>query len=78
MYGLEKSPKAPFQFDLEIELKKDPSKAKVMLKSVDEKIQEIKNILRQGKATEDFDNYGILLNGYVALQKVLKKIEAKK
>lgn len=77
MYGLEKNPKGAFQFDLEIELKKDPSKARVMLKDVEQKILEIKHILRQGKTSEDFDKYGILLNGYVALERVLNRIAKK-
>jgi len=78
MYGLEKKPKGPFEFDLEKDLKEDPAKAKQMLKVIEEKIQEIKGILRQGAESEDFDKYGILLHGYAALQKVLTKVISKK
>jgi hypothetical protein len=78
MYGLEKKPKGPFEFDLEKDLKEDPAKAKQMLKVIEEKIQEIKGILRQGAESEDFDKYGILLHGYAALQKVLTKVINKK
>ena len=78
MFGLEKKPKELFEFDLEKELKKDPSKARHLLKSVEEKIHEIKGILRQGAASEEFDNYGVLLHGYAALQRVLTRIINKK
>lgn len=78
MFGLEKKPQAPFEFDLEQELKKDPARKQKILKEVEEKIQEIKNVLRQGAGSADFDNYGILLHGYAALQKVLNKIGNKK
>lgn len=78
MFGLEKKPNEPFQFDLEVDLRKDPTKAKEMLKAIDERIGKLKNLLRQGAETDDFDDYGVLLHGYVALQKVLKKVTTKK
>ena len=76
MFGLEKKkqPKGPFQFDLEVELKTDPVKAKQVLKDVEHKIQELKQLLRQGAETEDFDEYGIMLHGYAALQRVLNRV----
>lgn len=78
MFGLEKKPKAPFEFALEEELKSDPSKKKVLLAEVDTCIQDIKSILRQGTDAQYFDDYGTLLHGYSALQKVLNKISTKK
>lgn len=78
MFGLEKKGKALFEFDLEKECKSNPSKAKDLLKTVENQIQEIKNILRQGTESEDFDKFGILLHGYAALQKVLTKVASKK
>ena len=78
MYGLEKKGKAPFEFDLEKELKANPTKIKDLLKVCEERIQEIKNLLRQGSDSSDYDNYGILLHGYAALQKVLTRIANKK
>jgi hypothetical protein len=78
MFGLEKKGKALFEFDLEKELKSNPSKAKDLLKTVESRIQEIKNILRQGTESEDFDKFGILLHGYAALQKVLTKVANKR
>jgi hypothetical protein len=78
MFGMEKQPKAPFEFALEEELKAKPGMKKTLLEEVDTCTQEIKSILRNGANTEDFDDYGILLHGYSALQKVLNKIAIKK
>ena len=75
MYGLEKSPKDKFDFDLEIDMKENPSKAKEMLAKVESTINALKNALRKGDKKENLDKLGILLQGYVALLKVLKKIQ---
>ena len=74
----EKKGKALFEFDLEKELKSNPNKAKELLKTVEGRIQEIKTTLRQGTESEDFDQFGVLLHGYAALQKILTKIANKK
>ena len=78
MYGLEKKKNAPFEFDLEKDLKADPSKTTQLLKVVGERMQEIKGILKEGTQSENFDNFGVLLHGYAALDKVLKKVASKK
>ena len=78
MFGLEKKKSATFEFDLEKELHETPTKSRELLKTVDGKIQEIKHSLREGTKTEDFDQLGILLHGYAALQKVLTRIANKK
>lgn len=78
MFGLEKKGRALFEFDLEKDLKSNPGKIKDLLKTVEGRIQEIKNILRQGTQSEDFDKFGVLLHGYAALQKVLTRIANKK
>jgi len=79
MFGLEKKNSRPlFEFDLEKDLKKDPSKTKEMLKHVEEKIQELKGVLREGAKSAEFDECGTLLHGYAALQRVLTRIERKK
>jgi len=78
MFGLEKKGRALFEFDLEKDLKSNPSKAKELLKTVETRIQDLKNTLRQGSGAEDFDKLGILLHGYAALQKVLTRIASKK
>lgn len=73
MYGLEKKPGEKFSFDLEKEIKGNPSHAKEILENVEKKILEIKDILRKGANEKDFNNLGILLQSYASLQKVLKK-----
>lgn len=73
MFGMEKK-KALFEFDLEIELKKDSKKKQALLQEVEKKIQELKTSLRGGTSTENFDQFGILLHGYAALQKILNRI----
>jgi len=77
MYGLEKKGKGLFEFDLEKELKSQPNKTQDLLKTVERNIHDIKNSLRQGAASEDYDKLGILLQGYMALQKVLTKAAKK-
>lgn len=78
MYGLEKKAKATFEFDLEKDLKSDPNKIRELLKTADEKIQEIKATLRQGAGSQEYDNFGVLLHGYAALQRVLNRLATKK
>lgn len=74
MYGLEKEDKGKFKFDLEKEIAAKPARGKEILGKVEKRLQEIKASLREGAKDKDFDKLGILLNGYSALQKVLKKI----
>jgi hypothetical protein len=78
MYGLEKKSKMAFEFDLEKDLKKDPSKIRELIKSTEAKIHEIKSQLREGSKGAELDNLGVLLHGYTALQKVLGKLSSKK
>jgi hypothetical protein len=78
MFGLEKKGRALFEFDLEKDCKSNPAKVREILKTVSDRTQELKNALRQGSSSEDFDKLGILLHGYAALQKVLTKVANKK
>ncbi len=78
MYGLEKKAQQTFEFDLEKDLKNDPTKIRQFLQIADEKTQEIKGTLRTGAASVEFDNLGILLHGYAALKRVLNRIATKK
>ena len=71
---MEKKPSHKFDFDLEKEIKETPSRGKEILAKVEKRMQEIKKKLREGQSEKDFDRFGILLHGYAALQKVLKKI----
>ncbi len=75
MYGLEKQPGEKFAFDLENDIKTSPHKKKEILDVVEKRIQEIKKLLREGANEEKFDQLGILLHGYTALQKVLRKVK---
>lgn len=76
MFGLEedKKKKEKFAFDLEKQIKTDNSFAKSLTKKAEERIAEVKKLLREGANEKEFDRLGILLNGYTALQKVIKKI----
>lgn len=77
MYELkkEKTPeKEMFAFDLEKQIKAHPNRKKEILDQAEKKILEIKKNLREGVKESDYDSFNILLNGYTALQKVLKKI----
>lgn len=78
MYGLEKKPTAVMEFDLEKDLKKDSSKLQSLMKSTEHKIQEIKGTLKHGSTGEEFDQLGVLLHGYMALQRVLNRFGRKK
>lgn len=78
MFGLEKKGRGLLEFDLEKELKADPGKSKTLLKQVEENIHTIKRSLREGTSSENFDDLGILLHGYAALQRVLTRMANKK
>ena len=74
MYGLEeKEKREKFAFDLEKRIKNEPQHLKELLEKAEKRIAEIKKLLREGANEKDFDRLGILLHGYAALQKVLKK-----
>ncbi|MBI5272956.1 MAG: DUF5398 family protein [Chlamydiia bacterium] len=78
MYGLEekdkKNKQGRFIFDLEKRIKEEPKHGQSLLEKAELRLQEIKKHLREGSKEKDFDRLGILLHGYAALQKVLKKV----
>ncbi|HSX26971.1 MAG TPA: DUF5398 family protein [Chlamydiales bacterium] len=74
MYGLEKEPDKRFAFDLENEIKQKPHRGKEILDKVEKRIHELKKLLREGQNEKEFDRLGILLHGYAALQKVIRKV----
>lgn len=79
MFGLEnqKKKKGPeFVFDLEKELGANAAN-KEMKRKIENRIQEIKEVLRSGDSKEEFDQFGILLHGYTALLKVISRIVQK-
>lgn len=75
MFGMEKKPGEKFAFDLEKEIKERPSRGKEILEQVEKRIHEVKKHLREGANEKEFDQLGILLHGYAALQKVLRKVK---
>lgn len=81
MFGLEDQKKkkqiAEFLYDLEIELK-EPGKLKEINKTIEKRSQRIKEILRSGADEEDFKRFGLLLQGYSAVLKVVTRAVTKK
>jgi hypothetical protein len=75
MYGLEKSPKQKFDFDLEVDIKQNPKKAKELFDKIESNMNQIKQLLKKGSNEEELNKLGILLQGYSALIKVLKKAQ---
>lgn len=74
MFGLEKKSPEKFAFDLEKEIVTKPERKREILAKVTMRIQELKQLLREGAQEKDFDKLGLLLNAYTALQKVVTKI----
>jgi DNA-binding transcriptional regulator GbsR (MarR family) len=72
MFGMEKKPKEmkSFVFDLEKELASE-ERRRDLAKRIESRIQRIKDVLHKGSKKEEFDQLGILLNGYHALAIVL-------
>lgn len=80
MFGLE-SPKKKksseeFIFDLEKDLK-TPGERISIKKKIDERIQQVKSILRSGENKEEFDQFGVLLHGYSSLLRVISRVAPK-
>lgn len=72
MFGMEKKVEKGnvFLFDLEKELVNEEFRAK-LAKTLETRIRRIRDLLHSGAKKEDFENLGILLNGYHALAIVL-------
>lgn len=78
MYGMEEGKdRKKFSFDLEVEIEKNPQRRKELLEKAASRAHEIKTALRDGSNKNDVDSLGTLLQGYTALQKVLKKTSGK-
>lgn len=65
-----------FVYDLERDLK-DPSKRKEIKEKAEYKIKKIKEILRTGESQDVFDSFGLLLQGYNSLLKVIERVSSK-
>lgn len=80
MFGLEghqKKKKMPeFEFELEKELK-SAKKHKELKVHVENRIQEIKNLLRDGENKKEFERFGLILQGYTSLLKVFSRFNPK-
>lgn len=78
MFGLENRNKGKdeFVFELEKEMK-DPVKGKALVKKIENRINIIKTELRSGESKEDFEKLGLLLYGYAAILKVIKRANTK-
>lgn len=78
MFGLEKKPeknKKKFEFDLEKEIYENPARKKNLTKEIEENILQIKDLLRKGVSSDqEFENFGVILRGYAALQKVINRV----
>ena len=74
MYGLEKGqkPKKMFEYDLEIDLKKNSKKANDTIAQIDNRIHECKDQIKKGTSSKDLDNWTVLFNGYSACKRVLQ------
>lgn len=80
MFGLEgqqkKKKTEEFVFELEKELK-DPKKFQEIKAKIEKRIQKIKDSLRSGDDQEEFDRFGLLLQGYNAILKIMSRTKAK-
>ena len=79
MYGLEDSSKKnkskKFAFDLEVDIKKKPTLKKQIMNKAKQRSLEIKKLLNKGSANKTLINkYKKLLEGYIAIEKVINKI----
>jgi hypothetical protein len=76
--GLQKENKAIFEFDLEKEIRADLAKGRTLLATVERDIQKLKEVMRKGTPSEEFEEFGVLLHGFTAAQRVLTRIINKK
>jgi len=77
MFGFEKKKKpALLVFDLEKDLQ-DNKKQQSLMKAAEKHIADLKNLLREGAKSEDFESLGQLLQAYAALLKILNRINKK-
>ena len=80
MFGMESGKKkkkvADYSFDLEEDLK-DPGKLRATKEQVEEKINQLKGMLRQGEDKKSFDQIQTLLHGFLAIQKVIQRVNRK-
>jgi hypothetical protein len=80
MFGMDSGKKkkkvAEYTFDLEEDLK-DPGKLRATKEQVEERINQLKGMLRQGEDKKSFDQIQTLLRAYLAVQKVIQRVNRK-
>jgi hypothetical protein len=81
MFGMEKKGKKKgnvqeWEFDLEKQVA-NPGEKKKIKETMDQRILQLKTILRQGEDKKTFDDAQTLLHGYLAVQKVIQRIGSK-
>jgi hypothetical protein len=79
MFGLEKQKKKKndeFVFELEQELKAFKTHQEYK-KRIEERIQNIREVLRKGENKEEFDKFGILLLGFTSVLKIMSRLSPK-
>lgn len=80
MFGLEKQKKKKteeFIFDLEADLKSIKAQQDLK-KKIEERIQNVREVLRKGENKDEFDKFGVLLHGYTSFLKVMSRVSSKK
>ena len=79
MFGMESGKQkkvTDFLFDLETDIK-DPGKLRAMKEQIEARIAQLKGMLRSGAEQKDFDKVQTLLHGYLAVQKVMQRVNRK-
>lgn len=78
MFGMDSGKKksVEYSFDLEQDLK-DPGKLRATKEQVEERINQLKGMLRQGEDKKSFDQIQTLLHGYLAVQRVIQRVNRK-
>lgn len=77
MFGMEKEKTAKatgYQYQIEQDLQQ-PAKRKEVLNLVEERLTQLKNVIREGTGSKDeFEEINTILQGYVALKRIISKI----
>ncbi len=77
MFGLEEENRKVFEFDLEKTLKSSKAEKDKIQAAVQKNKTQLKNKMQKGADSDKFEDLGILLHGYVALEKVINKVTQK-
>lgn len=75
-FGKKKGKVEEWEFDLEQDLQ-NPTELKKIKTTTEERILQLKNLLRQGGDKQTFDNAQTLLHGYLAVQKIIQRTTRK-